>query len=152
MNEPLIVWIVLPLAHVSNYRGPWVLQGSSPSLEVQDHMEPGFKHPGIHGCRKFHDLEGPVHGVRYPQEEWSRALLFKFIESQKTFPPVLCGLGRRMLLPSPRGSLLSTDKYCRWRRWKQRPGYRGTPQQALPDSKIQRSLDGNPVWMWSVSV
>ena len=61
MHETLIVLIVLPLAHVSKYRGPWVLQGSSPALEVQDHVEAGFKHPEIHGCGKFHDLEGPVH-------------------------------------------------------------------------------------------
>ena len=32
-------------------------------------------------------MEGPVHGVQDPKEEWSRALLLKFLESQKTFPP-----------------------------------------------------------------
>ena len=38
MHEPLIVLIVLPLSHVSNYRGTWVLRGSSLALEVQEHM------------------------------------------------------------------------------------------------------------------
>ena len=63
MHAPLIVLIVSPLAHVSNYRGPCVLRWSSPDLEVKDHLEAGFKHPELHGCGKFHDLEGPVHEV-----------------------------------------------------------------------------------------
>ena len=145
MHEPLIVLIVSPLDHVSNYRGPWVLRGSHASLEVQDHLEARFKHPEIHGCGKFHDLEGPVHGVRDPKEDWSRALLFKFLEAQKTFPPVSCSLMRRMLLPSPEGSLSSTDKYCCRRQQNRRTGDGGTPQQELPDSKRRISIDGNPV-------
>ena len=67
MHDPLIVLIVLTLAHVSNYKVPWVLRESSPALEVQNHMEAGFKHPELHGCDKFHDLEGPVHGLRDPK-------------------------------------------------------------------------------------
>ena len=113
MNEPLIMLIVLPLAHVSNYRGPWVLWGSSPALEVQDHLEARFKHPELHGCGKFNDLEGPVHGVRDPKEEWSRALLFNFLDTQKTFPTMSFSLARRMLPSSPGGSLLSIDNSCR---------------------------------------
>ena len=145
MHEPLIVLIVLPLSHVSNYRGPWVIRSSYPSLEVQDHLEVGFKYPELHGCGKFHDLGGPVNGFRYPREYWSRAILFKFIGAQKTFPPMLYVLVRRMLPPSPGGSFLSTDKYFRRRRQKRRPGDRGTSQQALLDNKRRRSLDGNPV-------
>ena len=110
MHEPIIVLMCLPLAHVSNYRGPWVLQEISRALEVQNHLEDGFKHPELHRSGKFNDLEEPVHGVREPKEEWSRALLFKFIEAQNTFPPLLCGLVRRILPPSPRESLSSTDK------------------------------------------
>ena len=67
MHEPIIVLIAFPLAHVSNYRDTWVLQGSPPDLEVQNHPEAGFKHTKLHGCGKFHDLEGPVHGVRDPK-------------------------------------------------------------------------------------
>ena len=99
MHKPLIVLIFLNMAHVSNYRGPWVLQGSYKTLEVQDHLEAGFKYPEIHGCGKFHDLEGPVHEVRDRKDEWSRAILFKFIEAHKTFPPVLCGLVRIIYCP-----------------------------------------------------
>ena len=89
MHEPLIVLIVLPLAHVSNYICTWVLLGSSPSLEVQDHLEAIFKNPELHGSGKFHYLEGYVYGVKCPKEEWSRALLFKFIESQNPSPRVI---------------------------------------------------------------
>ena len=89
MHEPLIVLIIFPMAYVSNYRGLWVLRGSSPALEVQDHLEARFKHPENHGCRKFHDLEGHVHGVRDPKEDWIRDLLFKFLDAKKTSPPVL---------------------------------------------------------------
>ena len=64
MYETPIVLIILSLAHVSNYRGPWVLWGSSIAREVQDHLEAGFKYPDLHEGGKFHDLEGPVHGVR----------------------------------------------------------------------------------------
>ena len=49
----LIVW---PLAHVSSYRGTWLLRGIYPALEVQYHMEAGFKHPELHGCGKFHNV------------------------------------------------------------------------------------------------
>ena len=63
MHEALVLLILLPVAHVPNYRGPCVLWGISQTLEVQDHLEAGFKHPEIHGCGKFHDLEGPVHGM-----------------------------------------------------------------------------------------
>ena len=111
MHEPLIVLIVLTLDHVSNYIGIWVLRGISPDLEVQDHLDSGFKHPELYVYGKFHDLEGPVYGVRYPKEEWIRSLLLKFLEAQKSFPPVLCSLVRRMLPPSPGGSFLITDKY-----------------------------------------
>ena len=121
-----------------------MLRGIYPALEVQYHMEAGFKHPKLHGCGKFHDLEGPVHGVRDPKEEWSRALLFKFIEAHKTFPSVLCSLVQRMIPPLPGGFLSSTYKACHRRQRKQIPGDGGTPQQALPDRKGRISLYGNP--------
>ena len=137
--------IFLPMAHVSDCRGTWFLRGISQALEVQNHLESGFKHPELFGCGGFHYLEGPMHGVQDPKEEWIRALLFKSLEAQKTSPPRLCGLVQRMLPPSPGGSLSITDKSCRRRRRKRRPGDGVTPQQALPDSKRRRSLDGNPV-------
>ena len=140
MHEPLIVLIFLPLYRLSNYRGPWVIRGSPQALDVQDHLEAGSKHPELHGCRKFHDLEGPAHGVRYYKEEWSRYLLFKLIEAQNP-PPVSCGLVRRILMPSPRGSLSSRDKSYLQRQQKQIPGDGGTPQQALPDIKRGRSIE-----------
>ena len=60
--------IVLSLVRVSNYRGPWVLQGITSAIEIHNQLEDGIKHPDLHGCRNFHDLEGPVHGVQDPKE------------------------------------------------------------------------------------
>ena len=68
-----------------------MIRGSPQALDVQDHLEAGSKHPELHGCRKFHDLEGPAHGVRYYKEEWSRYLLFKLIEAQN--PPRVMRFG-----------------------------------------------------------
>ena len=56
MHEHLIVLIVLPLARVTNYRGPWVLQGRPSALEVYNQMKTILKHPELYGCRQFHDL------------------------------------------------------------------------------------------------
>ena len=67
LYELLVVLIFLPLAHVSNYRFPWVLRGISIALEVQDQLNVGFKHTELHGCGKFHDFEGPVHWVKEPK-------------------------------------------------------------------------------------
>ena len=47
--EPIIVLIVLPMALVSNYRGPWVQGGGYQALEVQNHLEAGFKYPELYG-------------------------------------------------------------------------------------------------------
>ena len=83
---------------------------STPDLELHNQLEYISKNPELYGCRKIHDLEGPVHEVRDPKDEWIQAVLFRFIEAHKTFPPMLCGLVRRMLPPSPGGSFSSTDK------------------------------------------
>ena len=58
MHEPLIVLIVLTLAHVSNYIGLWVLRGISPDLEVQDHLDSGFKHPELYVYGKGQERHG----------------------------------------------------------------------------------------------
>ena len=67
MHEPLIVLIVFTLDHVSNYRGPWVIRGSSTALEVQDHLEAGLKHTELHGCGKFQTWKGPCMECETPK-------------------------------------------------------------------------------------
>ena len=67
MHEPLTMLIVLPLSHVSNYRGPCMLLRIPYTLEVHNQLESGFKHPELHRSIKRHDLEGPVHGVLDPK-------------------------------------------------------------------------------------
>ena len=152
MHENLIMLIAFPLAHVSDYRGLWLLQGIPSALELQKKLEAWLKHPELHRCRKFHDLEGPVHGVGDPKEECSWDVMIKFIEAQEKFTLMLCGLVRRILPPPPGGSTYNKNKPIQQRRWKRRPGDGGTSQQTLTDSKRQRTPDGNPLWMQFVTV
>ena len=58
-----------------------MIRGVSTALEIQDHLEAGFKNPELHGCGRFHELEGPIYRVLYPKEEWSRDIVLKFIEA-----------------------------------------------------------------------
>ena len=143
MHEPLIVLIVLPLTHVENYRGPWTRRGSPEVNRLKNALEAGFRDPELHGSRKFHDVEGPVRGVRDPKEEWSRTLLFEFLEEQKRFPPVSGCLVREMLPVTPRGPFSSPRKTRQG--GKRRSGNRGGTGQEVPDCKRRRSSDGNSV-------
>ena len=52
------LWTPTP-ASTETVVGPWVLRGIPPALELQDHLEAGFKHHELHGRGKFNDLEGP---------------------------------------------------------------------------------------------
>ena len=62
--KPIILFFVLSLAHVKNFRGPWVQRWSTPDLELHNQLEYISKNPELYGCRKIHDLEGPVHVVQ----------------------------------------------------------------------------------------
>ena len=104
------------MARVPNYRGPWVLRRSTSALEVQNKLESGFKYPDLRGCRKFHDLEGPLYGFRDPKEEWSQAVLLKYIEAPERFPPMLFGLVLIMIPPSPGGYFACTNQPSQRRR------------------------------------
>ena len=138
MHEPLIVLIFLRMAHVSNYR-------RSPSaLVVQNQLEYGFKHPGLHGCREFHDLEGPMNGLQDLKEKWIWSFLFKLIEAQENFPPRVMRFGTDNATILTRRILFMYNKPIRRRRRKRRSGDGGMAQQALPYSKRRRTLDETP--------
>ena len=42
-HEPLIIAVVLPLAHTQNYRGPWVAKGTPEASTCKGELECGFK-------------------------------------------------------------------------------------------------------------
>ena len=98
MHEHLYVLIVLPIAHVSGYRGAWTLRGSAAATQVSDQLEAGFKQLEEHGCQKFHDMEGPMPSLREGPEGWSGNLLRKFLEDARSFPPVSGRMVRRVFL------------------------------------------------------
>ena len=101
MHEPLIVAIVLPIVHVPNYRGPWVVHGTPESKSVAERLDRGlnYRSSGRHDPDQLHDMEGDMSGVRQAASEWSRDILFEFLISKTSFPPVQQCLVRRMLPP-----------------------------------------------------
>ena len=120
MHEPLLIMIVLPLTHVPNYFGPWIRRKSTVSGLLEGNLEAGFKNPGDYGSRKFYDLEGAVPCLWEGPERWSGALLFQFLNQQKSFPPVLRSMVRGMLPKAPKRSL--PDSNLTGRRRKRRFG------------------------------
>jgi len=97
MHEPLVILIVLPLTHVADYHGPWIRRKSASAKILEDSLESGFKDPGSHGSRKFHDMARAMPSLQQGPERWSGALLFEFLNEQRSFPPVLRSLVRGLL-------------------------------------------------------
>jgi hypothetical protein len=118
MHEPLIVAVVLPLTHVPNYRGPWLARGTDEARNLVQRLDKGFRHwaKGRHDPDQLHDLEGYVPGLWETAAGWSRDLLFEFLVSQRSFPPVQQCLVRRMLPPGHPRPLPGPDSDRRGRR------------------------------------
>ena len=142
MHEPLTILIILPLAHDSNYSGPWTQRGSEAAIGLKAELETGFKNPSLHGCKEFPDLDSSLHGVRLCEEEWSRSLLWEFLKAQRSFPPVSRCLVRK-LLPTPPSRSVSSTRSSRGGRRKRRSGHGGEPGGKVPNSKRRRSSHGD---------
>jgi hypothetical protein len=97
MHEPLTIIVVLPLAHVENYRGPWVVKHTPQAGDFGQRMDAEFGRPREHGRREFFDLEEPMPSMWEDEFRWSRDLLFEFLQAQSSFPPVQSGLLRGVL-------------------------------------------------------
>jgi hypothetical protein len=113
--EQLIVAIVFPLAHVSNYTGRWVVRGTNVGRYYKHALEEGFKcppralgkgmpHSGGHGKwdstgvsgshlpgggdpGQLHDLDRSLPGVFNDPEAGSRTLLRELLASAGKLPP-----------------------------------------------------------------
>ena len=103
--EPLIVAIVIPLAHVRDYTGPWAVKGS---LHYEHALGEGFKQPtkstrprtgwgsdkgwgpgGDTGdTGQLHVLGGPLPGVFDDHEVGSRTLLRELLARAGKLPPL----------------------------------------------------------------
>ncbi len=106
MHEPLTVIIVLPLAYVQNYRGPWIVKHTASAGEFNRRMDFEFGKPRERGRKEFLDLEEPMPSLWEDDYRWTRDFLFEFLKGQSQFPPVQSGLVRGML-PSLRGGSIS---------------------------------------------
>jgi hypothetical protein len=102
MHEPLTVVLLLPLAHVENYRGPWIVKQTSNAKEFGQQLDSEFGRPRENGRVEFLDLERPMPSLWEDEHRWTRDLLFQFLHCQSSFPPVQSGLLRGML-PALRG-------------------------------------------------
>ena len=136
MHEPLIVAIVLPIVYVKNYRGPWVVRGTPESKSVAERLERGFAGGdfGGHESGQLHVMEGNVPGVRETPSERSRDILFEFLASKASFPPVQQCLVRRMLPPGRPRPISDSGRRPRGRK---RSGA-GTGEQARPPKRARR--------------
>lgn len=101
MHEPLTIIIVLPLAYVKNYRGPWIVKHTPSAREFGRHMDSEFGKPRENGRQEFLNLGEPMPSLWEDDHRWTRDLLFEFLKTQSKFPPVQSGLVRA-LLPSLR--------------------------------------------------
>ena len=142
MHEPLYVLIVLPITHVVGYRGPWTLRGSAAATQLGDQLEAGFKKLEEHGCKKLHDMEGPMPSLREGPEGWSGGLLRKFLEDTRSFPPVSGRLVQGVLPAIPARPLPSANIPKR-RRPARRSGHRGEAGKQIPPRKKRRPSDGH---------
>ena len=88
MHEPLIVFVVLPLQFVKQYRGPWVVHGTERAVEYKSRLGALFGRAKRDGQGGLHDVGGPLHGVRGDGETVARDLLRQFLAEARTFPPV----------------------------------------------------------------
>ena len=106
MHEPLTVVVVLPLAHVENYRGPWKINGAPGADAFAKQLDTEFQRPSGCGRREFLDLDEPMPCLQEEEYKWSRDILFEFLHKQREFPPVRSGI-LRGLLPGLRGRNVS---------------------------------------------
>eukprot|EP00984_Skeletonema_dohrnii_P024304 scaffold13420_cov135-Skeletonema_dohrnii-CCMP3373.AAC.1 len=140
MHEPLTVLLVLPLAFVENYRGPWTVRDTTEAREFGELMDTEFGDPVQNGRRRFLDMDGPMPSLWEDKHRWTRDLLFEFLNKQSTFPPVQSGL-LRSLLPALRGRSIPDSNVNGGRRRGKRVRDGGSKGGPLQMRQRRRSLD-----------
>ena len=86
-HEPLIVTVVIPLSHVNDYRGPWLVKGYDEAQSLTRELSTGFKYSRDRRPQGPFDVEGPLCGLWQYTEGGSRSLLRKFMRWARTSPP-----------------------------------------------------------------
>jgi hypothetical protein len=118
MHEPLLLIMVLPLTHVPDYRGPWLVKSADAPSALEERLKGGFATWNEYedDAEKLHELEGYVPGMWRTKEEWLRAVLHEFLVEQRKFPPVHECVVRGTLQRKPKGPL-PESRFARRRRW-----------------------------------
>ena len=107
--EPLIVAIVLPLAHVHSYAGPWLVRGTHKWEQAEQTLQRGFKDKGdTHDVRELHELGRDVWEVWEDPASGSQNVLQQFLAWASNFPPMQECLVRGVLSRNKRRSLPKT--------------------------------------------
>ena len=96
-HEPLIVAVVLPLAHGNDYRYPWLIKGSDESQSLTRELSAGFKYSRYRRPQGLFDVEGPLCGLWQDADGTIRTLMREFLRWARTFPPVQECLVRGLL-------------------------------------------------------
>ena len=143
MHEPLLISIVLPLAFVPQYRGPWVAKGTPETTKLESacgRISTLWKSRTNNG-EKLHDVDEKLQGMWENAEDWVGSLLREFLHAQREFPPVRQCLVRG-LLPNRETRPVSSPRDA-GRRYGPRagPGRRST----ILSRKRRRSSDGGTV-------
>ena len=88
MFEPLVVAIVLPLTHVPNYRGPWVVRGSLEATRLEERLIRGFVHwtKARHDPKQLHDLEGTCQVCGALRKNGAGIFCSNFLLARNPFP------------------------------------------------------------------
>ncbi len=115
--EPLIVAIIFPLSHVSNYTEPWSIKGTDMGSHYEHALGEGFKGPTKDGAPgagqtrgeglgpgrdtgdagQLHVVDGPLQGVFSNPETRSWTLLRELLPCVGKLPPVQGCLVREVL-------------------------------------------------------
>ena len=101
-HEPLIVAIVLPLAHVHAYRGPWMARGSPQANSLAAEHSAGFKHFRDGKPSRLFELGSPLRDLWKDAQGRSGTLLREFLRWARSFPPVQECMVRGLLPGKPK--------------------------------------------------
>ncbi len=108
--EPLIVAIVLPLAHFPSYTGPWLVRGTHKGKQAEQALRRGFKDKDTNDTGELHELDKDMCEVWEDPASGSQLFLQQFLAWASNFPPVQKCLVWGVLLGSKQRLLPETGR------------------------------------------
>ena len=128
-HEPLILAVVLPLAHVADHRGPWLARGTDEAERFSTELTFGFKlakAPGKLGPEdvpeRLHDVGGELWEMWKDPVARGRNLLLQFLDWAGRLPPVRECMVRGLLHGKPERSVSAAPGNGKVRRRGERYG------------------------------